>query len=126
MPWNVAPMNACVSSYARDASIIRPKHKHIHVVVLHALVRRIGVVANPGANPGNVVGRDAHAHSRSANENPARRYAGLDRFAHLLCKIGTVVLGLNLIRTQVDHFVACRNKVCAQILLQRKSCIDRN
>ncbi len=52
-----------------------PKHQHIHVVVFHALVRRISVVAHARANTRNLVGGHAHAHARTADENAARRLA---------------------------------------------------
>src|ERR1039458_1635084 len=99
----------------------RAQHEHIHVVVLHALVRRIGVVANPRANSRNLVRRYAHTHARSANQNSPRRNARFDRLAHLLCKVRIIVFGLALERSQVDQLVPCRRQVCAYLFLQRKS-----
>ena len=39
----------------RRADNPRAQHNHVHVVVLHALVRGIGIVAHAGANSGNLV-----------------------------------------------------------------------
>ncbi len=49
-----------------------------------------------GANAGNLVGRDRHAHPGTADQNAPRSFASHDRFAHPLGKIGIVILGLVL------------------------------
>ena len=77
----------------RRADDARAQHDHIHIVVLHALVRRVSIVAHAGANPRNLVGRHANAHARAADENAARRIAPLQRQTHLLGKVGIVVEG---------------------------------
>ena len=45
--------------------------EHVHVVVLDALVRRVGVVADRGADPGELAGRDRGADARAADEDAA-------------------------------------------------------
>ena len=92
---NFAFTNASTSSKASaESHNPRAQHQHVHIVVLHALVRRISVVAHPRANAGNLVRRHAHAHARPANQNAAWRLAALDRLAHPLRKIGIIVLRL--------------------------------
>ena len=43
----------------------------IHVIVLHALMRRVGVVTNRRADARNLVGRDTHPLTAAANDDPA-------------------------------------------------------
>jgi hypothetical protein len=99
----------------------RSQHADVHIVVLHALVRGVGVVAHPGANPRYLVGRHAHSNSRAANQNPARRLALLQRQTHLLGKVGIVVGVVAAISSQVHHLVAGLGEIGADFLLQRKS-----
>ncbi len=84
----------------------RAQHDHVHVVVLHALVCGVGIVAHAGANAGNLVGRDADAHARAADENAARGFAALDGQADALGKVGIVVLRLDFECAQVEDFMA--------------------
>ena len=52
-----------------DANNARSEHKHIHIVVLDALMRRISVMAYSRANAGKLVGRDAGADAAAADED---------------------------------------------------------
>src|SRR5690349_10805051 len=50
---------------------LRAQAKHVHVVVLDALVRGVGVVADRGADPGDLAGRHRGAHAGAANQHGA-------------------------------------------------------
>ena len=47
------------------------EHEDIHVVVFHARVRRVGIVADGGTNTGKLVGGDACTDSATADEHAA-------------------------------------------------------
>src|SRR5579859_380691 len=53
------------------ANHARAEYQNVHVVVLHALVRRIAIMAEAGANAGNLVGRDRCTHAAAADQDPA-------------------------------------------------------
>ena len=48
-----------------------PDAEDVHVVVLHSLASRVGVVAETGSDSRKFVGSDAHSHTGSANQNAA-------------------------------------------------------
>ena len=48
-----------------------PESEDVHVVVLDALVGRVGVVANGGADAPNLVGCHGGSDARPADEDPA-------------------------------------------------------
>jgi hypothetical protein len=57
-----------------DADHPRAEHKYIHIIVFHALVCRIFVMAQPGADAGNLVCCNAGSDPASADEHtPIRR-----------------------------------------------------
>ncbi len=60
----------------------RPKHQNIHIVVLHALMRGIVIVAQPGADALEFVRGDGNAHAAAANENAALGFPGTEIFSH--------------------------------------------
>ena len=61
-PLNVAPRNASAHSKAGSGPIDpRAEGQDVHVVVLDALVRGIGVVADGGADAAHLVGRHGRA-----------------------------------------------------------------
>src|SRR5262249_44695054 len=49
----------------------RAQDQYVHVVMFHALVRGVTVMAKTGANAGNLVGGDGCAHAAAANQNAA-------------------------------------------------------
>src|SRR2546423_9833233 len=53
----------------------------VHVVVLDALMGRVDVVANGGADPGELAGGDRGAHTRSADEHTTLGVPAEDRLA---------------------------------------------
>src|SRR6266508_5405571 len=87
---------------------LRPEAEHVHVVVLDALMRRVGVVADRCANSHELGGRDGRADARSAHEHAALGVAGADRVAHLARLVGVVdPLGVG-VGPEVDRVVAER------------------
>ena len=84
-------------------------------------MRRVSVVAHGGANAGNLVGRNRNAHARAADQNAARRLSAVDGFTHPLGKIGIVVLGIDLVRAQIDHLVAGLGEIRPHLFLERKA-----
>src|SRR5829696_6242194 len=76
------------------------EHEDVHVVVLHALVRRVAVVAEPRAHAGDLVGGDRSADAAAADEDPAlgapldhgeRERLGDVRVVHRLAAVGAEV-----------------------------------
>src|SRR4030095_7509984 len=57
------------------ADHLRPEAEDVHVVVLDALVGRVRVVADRGADAGDLAGGNRRAHARAAHEEPAPRAA---------------------------------------------------
>ena len=49
-----------------------PQAKHIHIIVLDALVSGIGVMTDPRVDSLDFIGGDACTYPRTADENPAR------------------------------------------------------
>ena len=58
--------------------------------MLDALVRRVDVVADRGADPAELAGRDRRADAGSADEDAAIGIAGEDRLAELARLVGIV------------------------------------
>ena len=56
-----------------DADDPGPERQDVHVVVLHALVRRVRVVADRRPDPADLVGRDGRADARAADQDAAVR-----------------------------------------------------
>src|SRR5579885_635130 len=80
--------------------------EHVHVVVLDALVRAVGVVADRRADAGELAGGDGRAHSRAADEDAARGLAALDRLADLARLVGIVDAHRVGVRAEVEDVVA--------------------
>src|ERR1035437_2828935 len=99
----------------------RAKRDHVHIVMLHALVCRVSVVAHPGTDTRNLVRRHTHTHTRAADENPTRRYARLERVAHLLRKVRVIVWRIAVESSQVDDLMALLGQIGAYILFERKA-----
>jgi polyphosphate glucokinase len=53
------------------ADVVTAEHQHVHVVVLNARVRRIGVMAQSGANPWNFVRGHRRANPASTQQDAA-------------------------------------------------------
>src|SRR6266545_852751 len=92
----------------------------VHVVVLDALVRRVDVVADGGADAGDLVGGHAGAHSAAADEHGPLRAPVLHGQGHLLRVVG-IIDGRGRVRAHVDHVVSLLAKGLRHLLLQREA-----
>src|SRR5438270_1263707 len=92
----IAAVESCPDQGAHQlGGEARPDHpraqaEHVHVVVLDALVRRVGVVARRGANPADLCGCERGADAGAADENAALRRAARDRLTELACLVRVV------------------------------------
>ncbi len=84
----------------------RPKHQNIHIVVLHALMRGIVIVAQPGADALEFVRGDGNAHAAAANENAALGFPGTEIFSHQNGVIRIIVRFAGLKGSDIVHGVA--------------------
>ena len=75
-------------------------------------------MTHAGADPRNLIGRDADSHARSTDQNAARRFTPLDRLADPLRVIGIVVLRFNFPGAQIDNFVSALGQMSADFLLE--------
>ena len=74
----------------------------VHVVVLHALPRGEDVVDEPGANPVDLVGRDAGADAAAAERHTTLDLAGGERSGQGNYEIGVVVREVQRMRAEVE------------------------
>ena len=96
-------MKAWISSRASSTPTTRPpEDEHVHVVVLDALVRRVGVVAQPGADAGHPVRRHRRAHAAAAHDDAAVGAVPAQGGADRLGVVG-VVDRLVAARPDVEH-----------------------
>ncbi len=77
------------------------KRQDVNIVMLHRLVRRIGVVAQAGSHPFQFISGNRSANARSANQDASIDLPALDRSAQLLSVI-RVVDRVGRVRAQVD------------------------
>ena len=108
-----------------DADDTTAEHQHVHVVVLDALVRRIGVMAQSGANPGNPV----RGH-RCANAAPAEQDAALGPVLAQGSTDGLRIVGIvhriGAVGAQVEDLAMLRGQESLHRLLQRESGMIRS
>ena len=78
----------------------------VHVVVLDALVRRVRVVADGGADAADLVGRDAGADARAADQDAAVRLAARRRRARAARRSPGSRRPGRAVATEVDQLVA--------------------
>src|SRR3954452_8088813 len=92
--------------------------EHVHVVVLDALVRGIGVVADRCADARDLVGRDRRDDARAADEQRSLGLAAADRLGDLTRLVGVVDPRLRLVGAQIDRLVPERPQLLQQPLAQ--------
>ena len=103
-----------------DADDTTAEHEHIHVVVLHALMRRVGVVAQAGANAGNPVCGHRCADAAAAEHDAALH----SRFANRLAdgfSVVRVVHRILAVGTHVEHFMILLDQKGFHLLLEVES-----
>src|SRR5258708_7782768 len=103
-----------------NANHARPQHQHIHVVVLHALVRRIAVMAEPGADSRDLVGCNGRAYSASADQDPALG-CNLHQTCGYSLRIIRIVYRRRAVCADVSDFVSLLAQEFGQELLQFES-----
>src|SRR5581483_2942352 len=103
----------------------RPDAEDVHVVVLDALVRRVVIVADARADSRELVRGDADADAASAEDDPAVRLAGTDRFAHGLGDVGVVGRNARVVGAEIRDVVPGGTEVVDHHLLQRKARVIR-
>src|SRR5258708_4243703 len=102
----------------------RAEHQHIDVVVLHTLMRGIGIVTHAGTDTRQFVGGDAGADATAADEHAALGFFVEDRAADRLGEIG-IVRGVFVEGADVEHFVTQRAQQIAHGYFQLKSRVVR-
>src|SRR4051812_24548953 len=83
----------------------RTEREDVHVVVLDALVRGIGVVADRRPDARHLAGRDRRADAGAADEDPAVRSPGPDRRADGLREVRIVVVRVRAVAAEIDELV---------------------
>jgi predicted PurR-regulated permease PerM len=96
------------------------QHQHVHVIVLDALVRRVGVMAKSGTNPGYPVGGHRCANPASAEENAALRLVLAQGLADRLRVIG-IVHRIGAIGAQVENLAMLLGQESLHRFLQCES-----
>ena len=105
-----APRNAATSSRGeRRPDDLGAEAEHVHVVVLDALVRRVDVVADRRADPGDLAGGDRGADARAADEDAALARAPRGSPSPTLARLVRVVDAHRVgVDAEVDRLVAAR------------------
>src|SRR5579884_2172302 len=87
-----------------NANDTRSERQNIHVVVLDALVRRIGVVAQSGADAGQFVGSYRCAHPAAADQD-ATLGAPVQQLESKFFRVIWIIDGLCVVRAEVNQLV---------------------
>ena len=103
-----------------DTDDTTAEHQHVHVIVLNALVRRIGVVAQSGAHPGNPVGGHRRANAAPAEQDAALGPVLAQGSTDGLRIIG-IVHGIGAVGAQVEDLAMLRGQEGFHRLLKCKS-----
>ena len=95
--------------------------------MLDALVRRVRVVADRGADAPDLVRGDARADAGAADQDPAVDLAAAHGVPEALREVGIVVVRVGAVAAQVDHLVVRPRARHApqQLRLQRRSRVIR-
>ena len=93
--------------------------------MLDALMRRIGVVAQPGADAGDFVRRNRRAHPAAADQDGAFRPPVLDGRGHRYGEI-RIIRRLGIIGAAVDHLMAKLAEEFLDVLFERKARMIRS
>ena len=133
-PPGVALLTAEGRAYERRHELSRQLVAHypaayaedVHVVVLHALSGRVGVVAHAGAYPADLVRGDARPHPTAANNHSAVRLLARHATGNGSREVGIVVRRIDLVGSNVYHDVSHRLQVLDEGLLQGESGVVRS
>src|SRR6516162_8272891 len=111
-------LNQLVGEFDTDDTTA--EHQHVHVVVPNALVRRIGVVAQSGADPGNPVCGHRRANAAPAEQDAALGPVLTQGSTHGLRRIG-IVYRISAVGAQVEDLAMLRGQKSLHVLLKCKS-----
>ena len=95
----------------------------IHVVVLHALPGGIFVVADGGADAGDLVGGDGGADAAAAEDDATPSLAGSDGFGGSAGEVGEVVEGVEGVSTNVVDVIAEAPDEGQKLLLELEAAV---
>src|SRR6185437_14130547 len=103
----------------------RPDHasaedKDVHIVMLHALMCGISIMAKTGPNAGKFVGSHGRTHAATANQDTAFAVALHDVECQSLSEIG-IVYRVCAVRSQVIHRVPLLTQEVSEQLFQLKT-----
>ena len=93
------------------------EHEDVHVVVLHALVGRVRVVAETGADPGNPIRGHRRADAAAAHDDAALGPVFTQRFGDRL-RVLAIVAGLAAVGADVDDLVVLLGERAGDALLE--------
>lgn len=127
-PPAMALFTSKVRTKKMDAEIFRQfrsdhsgaKHKHVHIIVLHALVGRVGVVAKARANAGNLVGGHGCAHAAAANEDATFGLAMQNAERQRLGEVG-IIYRISAVRTRIYNRMALPAQKISEQLFEFKA-----
>ena len=80
----------------------------VHVVMFHALMRRVSVVAHAGADANHFIGGNGGAYAAAADEDAALAAARLQGFTDGAGVVRIIVRLRGVVRSQVEGLVAQR------------------
>ena len=94
---------------------------HVHVVVLDALVGRVGVADQGRTDAVYLVRGHTGPHAAPADRNAAIYLAARNGLGQGDHEIGIIVIGRQAVGAEIDHLVACVAQPRADLLFQRRS-----
>lgn len=113
-------MDAFLRSFRPDYACAQDEH--VHVVVFHSLMSRIGVVAKSRPDAANLVGGDAGPHPAATDENATFAFICKNAAPDLLREIG-IVHGRRGVRANIDDLMALLFQALDDRLFQIVPCM---
>jgi hypothetical protein len=109
----------------RGTDDARSQNQYIHIVVFHALVSGISIVAYRCANPGHFIGRDTNADSRAADQDAPLRQRCHKRPTDRCSEI-RIVRWLSVVGAEVRDIVTKPSNVPDYFLLESETRMVRS
>src|SRR5262245_7776802 len=95
--------------------------EYVHMVVFDTLSSGEVIVDEPCANARHLVGTYRRADSTAANSHASIHLAGCDCLRKRNHEIGIIVLGIQIVGTEVHHLVASRFKFDHEVFFETES-----
>jgi hypothetical protein len=105
----------------RDANDSGTHTKYVHVVVLDALSRRVGIVAHGGAYARDLVGSNRRTDSAATNDYAAVNFSGGYGTSYRRCEVREIVIGIVLKGPVIDRFMAQSGHVALDVIFKIKT-----